>query len=72
MNLRNAKAGLAVALVLLSIGGIVAAVRSASGAGHRNVVAYFDNSNGIFVGDNVVILGIPVGRLTRSNRSSTV
>ena len=65
MNLRNAKLGLAVALVLLSIGGVVAAVRSATGAGHRNVVAYFDNSNGIFVGDNVVILGIPVGKIDK-------
>ncbi len=63
MNSRNAKLGLAVALALVLIGGIVTVVRSTSGVGHTNVVAYFDNSNGIFVGDNVVILGIPVGRI---------
>jgi phospholipid/cholesterol/gamma-HCH transport system substrate-binding protein len=30
-----------------------------------NVVAYFDNSNGIFVGDDVVILGVPVGKIEK-------
>ena len=63
MNSRNAKLGLTVALVLVLVGGIVTVLRSTSGAGHTNVVAYFDNSNGIFTGDNVVILGIPVGRI---------
>lgn len=63
MNSRNAKLGLAVALVLVLLGGIVTVLRSTSGAGHTNVVAYFDNSNGIFTGDDVVILGIPVGRI---------
>ena len=29
-----------------------------------NVVGYFDNSNGIYVGDDVRILGVPVGRIT--------
>ncbi len=29
-----------------------------------NVVAYFENSNGIYVGDDVRILGVPVGRIT--------
>ncbi|WP_425489084.1 MCE family protein [Mycobacterium vicinigordonae] len=33
---------------------------------HRTqVVAYFDNSNGIFAGDDVVILGVPVGRIDK-------
>ena len=27
--------------------------------------AYFDNSNGIFVGDDVRILGVPVGRIEK-------
>jgi phospholipid/cholesterol/gamma-HCH transport system substrate-binding protein len=30
-----------------------------------NVVAYFDNSNGIYVGDDVVILGVPVGKIEK-------
>jgi len=65
VNSRNARLGLAVALALVLIGGIVAVARSASGVGHTKVVAYFDNSNGIFVGDNVVILGIPVGKIDK-------
>jgi phospholipid/cholesterol/gamma-HCH transport system substrate-binding protein len=65
VNSRNAKIGLAVALVLVLIGGTVVLVRLASGHRHTNVIAYFDNSNGIYVGDNVVILGVPVGKIEK-------
>ncbi|ORW99279.1 mammalian cell entry protein [Mycobacterium triplex] len=34
-----------------------------AGAHHIHVVAYFANSNGIFVGDQVRILGVPVGKI---------
>ena len=30
-----------------------------------DVVAYFDNSNGIFAGDEVRILGVPVGKIDK-------
>src|ERR1700737_3445549 len=33
--------------------------------GRTHVVAYFDNSNGIFVGDEVRIVGVPVGEIER-------
>jgi phospholipid/cholesterol/gamma-HCH transport system substrate-binding protein len=62
---RGVKIGLAVGLVLVLIGGIVAVARSATGVGHTNVVAYFDNSYGIYVGDDVVILGVPVGKIDK-------
>lgn len=64
MTRRAVRAGLAVALVLVLIGGLVAA-HSASTAARTNLVAYFDNSNGIFTGDDVVILGVRVGRIER-------
>ncbi|MDT5172702.1 MAG: phospholipid/cholesterol/gamma-HCH transport system substrate-binding protein [Mycobacterium sp.] len=65
MNSRNAKLGVAVTLVLVLFGGIVAAVRSMSDVGHTRAIGYFDNSNGIYVGDDVVILGVPVGKIEK-------
>jgi phospholipid/cholesterol/gamma-HCH transport system substrate-binding protein len=62
---RNAKIGLAVALVLVLIGGIVTVVRSVGGVGRTNVVGYFANSTGIYNGDDVVILGVPVGTVEK-------
>ncbi len=37
--------------------------RDGSGVGRTHLVAYFDNSNGIFVGDEVRIVGVPVGEI---------
>ena len=54
---------LAVALVLILLGGISAEVLQANGVGRTKIVGYFDNTNGIYVGDNVVVLGVPVGRI---------
>ncbi|BCO36329.1 virulence factor Mce family protein [Mycobacterium heckeshornense] len=65
MNTRNAKIGLAVGLVLALIGGTIMVVRSVSGVGHTKVIGYFDNSNEIYVGDDVVILGVPVGKIEK-------
>ena len=53
----------AAVLLLSLIGGAVMVVRSASEHGRTQVVAYFDNSNGIFKGDEVRILGVPVGKI---------
>jgi phospholipid/cholesterol/gamma-HCH transport system substrate-binding protein len=46
------------------VSGVVLVVR-ASGilAKRTHIVAYFANSNGIYQGDNVVILGVPVGKI---------
>ena len=60
---RNARIGLAVALVLVLIAGIVSAARFSGEVNRRHVVAYFANSTGIFVGDEVRILGVPVGKI---------
>lgn len=65
MNSRNARFGLALALVLLLIGGVVTVVRSASGIGRTTVIGYFADSTGLYNGDDVVILGVRVGKVEK-------
>jgi phospholipid/cholesterol/gamma-HCH transport system substrate-binding protein len=48
-------------LVSLIVGGSIAAVRVAREVDRVHVVAYFENSNGVFVGDDVRIKGVRVG-----------
>jgi phospholipid/cholesterol/gamma-HCH transport system substrate-binding protein len=49
--------------VVALLGGVGALLWS---SGRRtNVVGYFDNANGIFVGDDVVILGVAVGKIEK-------
>ena len=63
---RRVKVGLAVALVVTSLAGIAVVTRSTWHTVTRtHIVAYFDNSNGIFVGDEVRILGVPVGAIDK-------
>jgi phospholipid/cholesterol/gamma-HCH transport system substrate-binding protein len=57
------RAVLAVVLTLTLIGGAVAVVRPAVTAHRTLITAYFANSNGIFPGDDVVLLGVPIGRI---------
>jgi phospholipid/cholesterol/gamma-HCH transport system substrate-binding protein len=65
MNRDNARIGLAAVLVLTLVAGVVVMFRSAQAVHRTTVVAYFENSNGIFVGDEVRILGVPVGRIDK-------
>jgi phospholipid/cholesterol/gamma-HCH transport system substrate-binding protein len=53
----------AVALVVALVGGVGVLVWSPGS--RTNVVGYFDNANGIFVGDDVVILGVSVGKIEK-------
>jgi phospholipid/cholesterol/gamma-HCH transport system substrate-binding protein len=54
----------AAVVVLAILAGI--AVTQWSPRLHRtHLTAYFDNSNGIYVGDNVVVLGVKVGQIER-------
>jgi len=62
MRSRIGRLILAAALVLLMLGGI-GVLQSLPTLDKTYVVAYFDNSNGIFVGDDVVILGVKVGQI---------
>jgi phospholipid/cholesterol/gamma-HCH transport system substrate-binding protein len=60
---RKARIALAALLVLVLIGGVGALVRSSGG--RTNIVGYFDNADGIFPGDAVVILGVAVGKIDK-------
>ena len=60
---RNTKLGVAIILVLTLLAGAAVLWRSGGQANRVTVTAYFDNSNQVFVGDNVRILGVPVGRV---------
>jgi len=62
MRARHLRVGLAVVLALALVGGVVVAVRSVA-SGRTHIVGYFANSNGVFRGDEVRILGVPVGAI---------
>ncbi|MGO9099604.1 MAG: virulence factor Mce family protein [Mycobacterium sp.] len=62
---KGTRIGLAVTMVVLLIAGVVVVLRAAEGITKTHVVAYFDNSNGIFPGDQVRILGVPVGKIDK-------
>jgi phospholipid/cholesterol/gamma-HCH transport system substrate-binding protein len=62
---RYVRTGLAVTLVVLVIAGAVVVARSAAAVSKTHVVGYFANSNGVFVGDEVRILGVPVGKIDK-------
>lgn len=62
---RKAKTGLAVVLSLLLIGGLMTVQRASDQIDRTNVIGYFANSNGVFAGDEVLILGVPVGKIAK-------
>src|SRR5829696_1764565 len=62
--IRSARTWVAAALALLLAAGVVVLLGTTETINRTNVVAYFENSNGIYVGDDVRILGVPVGRIT--------
>ena len=63
MNSPKTRNALAVVLVLALLGGVGTLLLSSGG--RTNVVGYFDNANGIFVGDDVQILGVAVGKIEK-------
>ncbi|BBZ36790.1 MCE family protein [Mycolicibacterium confluentis] len=65
MTKRDMRASLSVIMALLLIAGLVVAVRAADQVNRVHVVGYFANSNGIYVGDEVRILGVPVGKIDK-------
>jgi phospholipid/cholesterol/gamma-HCH transport system substrate-binding protein len=56
---------LAGVLVLSVLAGVAATQWTPGMNGRTNVVAFFDNSNGIYVGDNVIVLGVKVGAIEK-------
>jgi len=63
MNARNTRIGLAAGLVVLLIAGAVVVTQTAVGVEKTYVTAYFTNSNGVFPGDEVRILGVAAGKI---------
>ena len=61
----------AVALALCLVAGTVVAARMLNRTQMVHVTAYFDNSNGLFVGDDIRILGVRVGRIDRIDPEPT-
>jgi phospholipid/cholesterol/gamma-HCH transport system substrate-binding protein len=59
------RTALAVALVVVMVAGVIVAVRATGQGARTMVVGYFDNSTGVFAGDDVRILGVPVGKVEK-------
>jgi phospholipid/cholesterol/gamma-HCH transport system substrate-binding protein len=64
-KLRKSRTAIAVVLALTLLAGLVLAVRAVDHMDRTEVVGYFDNSTALFPGDDVRILGVPVGRVTK-------
>ena len=47
------------------VAGVIVAMRTADDTARTIVVAYFDNSKGVFAGDDVQIRGVPVGKILK-------
>ena len=66
MSARTLRLVLAVLLPVTLLAGLGVGIRSAVTKSNRtHIVAYFDNSNGLYRGDEVRILGVQVGRIDR-------
>jgi phospholipid/cholesterol/gamma-HCH transport system substrate-binding protein len=62
-KLRHPRTILAAVLVLTLVAGGFLALRAYNRADRVEVIGYFDNSTALFPGDDVRILGVPVGRV---------
>lgn len=63
MTRGNARVAVAGMLVVTLIAAVAVLLQASVKAGRNTVVAYFANSNGIFPGDEVRILGVAVGKI---------
>lgn len=61
MTRRTARGALAVALAVLLLGGGMSAVNASQAGRRTHLTAYFSDTNGLYPGDQVRILGVPVG-----------
>jgi phospholipid/cholesterol/gamma-HCH transport system substrate-binding protein len=64
-GIRNRRTALAAALIAVLIAGAFIAVKVSDHIGKTVVVGYFDNSTGLFAGDDVRIRGVPVGKVEK-------
>ena len=59
------KSAIAAVLAVVFIGGVVTLVRTEDQHDRIHLTAYFANSNGLYSGDEIRILGLPVGKIDR-------
>jgi phospholipid/cholesterol/gamma-HCH transport system substrate-binding protein len=64
-RLLQSRTVLATALVVLLSAGVVVLMRATEQTARTVVVGYFDNSSGLFAGDDVRIRGVPVGKVAK-------
>jgi phospholipid/cholesterol/gamma-HCH transport system substrate-binding protein len=62
---RNGKIGVATLLLVCLVAAVAVVVLQRAGIGKTEVTAYFENSNGIYEGDDVLIVGVPVGTIDK-------
>ena len=60
---RTAQIFLAAALAVILAGGVIVLLRNTERINRTHVVAYFENSNAIYPGDDVRIVGVAVGKI---------
>ncbi|AFM18734.1 virulence factor Mce family protein [Mycolicibacterium chubuense NBB4] len=60
---RTVRIIVAAALAVILAGGVVVLLRTTTRVNRTHVTAYFENSNGIYPGDDIRIVGVPVGRI---------
>jgi phospholipid/cholesterol/gamma-HCH transport system substrate-binding protein len=66
MNLsRTGRIALSALLVVCLAAAVVVVIWKHTGMGKTEMTAYFDNSNGIYEGDDVLIVGVPVGKIDK-------
>jgi phospholipid/cholesterol/gamma-HCH transport system substrate-binding protein len=59
------RTSLAAALAVVMVAAVIVAVHETGQSARTMVVGYFDNSTGVFAGDDVRILGVPVGKIEK-------
>jgi phospholipid/cholesterol/gamma-HCH transport system substrate-binding protein len=65
MMMTRWKLACAAVLAICLVGGTVVLVRATGQQSRIHLTAYFTNSNGLYPGDEIRILGIPVGKIDR-------
>ena len=63
INRSSLRIGITVALVAVLMAGGYLVVTATQQVSRKQIVAYFENSNGVFVGDDVRIRGVDVGKI---------
>jgi phospholipid/cholesterol/gamma-HCH transport system substrate-binding protein len=70
-RLRRPRILLATLLIVVLAVGVFVAMRVTGPIARTTVVAYFDNSTGVFPGDDVLIRGVPVGKIDKIDPQPT-